>query len=318
MSGTDFLTVITGASGFLGSHLVERCLHWGHTVFALSRFSSGFQNLASLKVNPKLIIIKDNVVNPTSLKTLSDVDVVFHLVANTDVEASICNPLQDLITNTGGTINLLEWARKRDLRFILFSTGSVYGEPIYVPIDENHPLFPFSPYIASKLAAEEYCKLYSRMYGLDTVILRIFSPYGPRQPIRKLIPSIISNIINNKPVVIHGDGNQTRAFLYVCDAIEAALMTLKKGKRGEIYNIGSDEATSINEVVRKISGILKKDAEVVHREKRLGDIGSLIPSVKKAKNDLGFVANTNLIEGLMKTIHGYYPNESMLKLSQMP
>ena len=297
--------MITGASGFIGSNLTRGCLQKGHTVFAFCRFSSGLRDFAAFRGNHQLNIVKGDITDPTSFESLHDVDAVFHLAANTDLKKSFNNPLLDLETNVGGTINLLEWARKRDICLVYFSTGSVYGEPKYIPVDEDHPLFPTSPYAVSKLMAEKYCWLYSRQYGLNISILRIFHPYGPCQPISKAIPTFILRIFANRPVLIKGKGDETMAFIYVSDLVKAALTALEKGKKGEIYNVGGNEPTSMKEIVSKISYILQKDPIISFVKKDESRSPLLLPSIEKAKRDLGFVPEIGLGKGLTKTVDWY-------------
>ena len=299
---------MTGGAGFIGSHLVDRLISKGFDVVVLDDFSSGSRkNLGAHIGKSNFRLIKGKIQNRTSVgKALENVDAVFHLAAIVNVDFSIKNPLLVNEVNVKGTLNLLEGCLKSKVKkFIYASSSAVYGDPEYLPINESHPTKPLSPYGVSKLAAEHYCQVIHRLYGIQTVILRYFNVYGPRQskaPYSGAISQFIEQLKQKKIPVIFGDGTQTRDFVYVDDVVDATLSVLDcKECAGNAINIGSGRATSIKELCNILLKIFR-----VHNVKpeyslpRAGDIKHSCADLSRADKLLGYKPKFSLEDGLRK------------------
>ncbi|MEM3766719.1 MAG: SDR family oxidoreductase [Candidatus Bathyarchaeia archaeon] len=294
--------LVTGGAGFIGSHLVEELLKEGFNVRVLDNLSSGKIENLDLK-NLGLSFFEGDICDRRIIKkVLKDIDVVFHLAALIDVPFSMKNPTFVNHVNVCGSLNLLEESVKQRVeKFIFASSCAVYGEPQYVPVDEEHPTNPLSPYAASKLAVEKYCQIFNKLYGLKTVSLRLFNVYGPRQrdeTYSGVIKKMIERLKSRKPPIIFGDGTQTRDFVYVLDVVDAFYKAMNtKQCAGEI-NIGSGEETSINE----LAGLLMKKfgldgVEPVYMKPRAGDIKRSWANIEKAKRILKYAPKFSLNEG---------------------
>lgn len=295
--------LVTGGAGFIGSHLVEKLLEVGYDVVVLDDLSSGKIKNLDLK-NPKVSFFKGDVCDRKIVKkVLKDVDVVFHLAALVDVPFSVKHPTIVNHVNVCGSLNVLEESVKKHVKkFIFASSCAVYGEPQYVPIDEEHPTNPLSPYAVSKLTVERYCRIFNQLYGLETVSLRLFNVYGPRQGGRAysgVITKMIERLKRGKPPIIFGDGTQTRDFIYVLDVVEAFHKAMKaKQCVGEI-NIGTGKETSIIELAKILAekfGL--KNFKVIYAKPRTGDIKRSCANIEKASRMLGYQPKYTLWEGL--------------------
>ena len=246
--------IVTGGAGFIGSTLVDKLIDEGLDVIVLDNLSTGKES----NINPKAEFIKCDVSKDRPL--FNDVDTVFHLAATPQVQHSIENPTDN--NNLDSVINMLNISKKSGVkRFIFTSSSAVYGNPKYTPIDENHPTNPLSPYGLHKLVGEQYCKLYSDLYGLDTVSLRYFNAYGERMSNEGAYKSVISVFKEQhkkkEPLNIVNDGEQRRDYVHVDDIVKANLICgFKKDKpfNGEIYNVGSGVAYSVNEIADMFGG----------------------------------------------------------------
>ena len=266
--------IVTGGAGFIGSTLVDKLIDDGLDVIVLDNLSTGKES----NINPKAEFIKCDVSKDRPL--FNDVDTVFHLAATPQVQHSIENPTDN--NNLDSVINMLNISKKSGVkRFIFTSSSAVYGNPEYTPIDENHPTNPLSPYALHKLVGEQYCKLYSDLYGLDTVSLRYFNAYGERMSNEGAYKSVIS-VFNEQhkkkePLNIVNDGEQKRDFIHVNDIVKANLICgFKKDKpfNGEIYNVGSGVAYSVNEIADMFGG------EKKYGEKRIEPKNSIAETAK--------------------------------------
>ena len=297
--------LVTGGAGFIGSHLVDRLLKEGLEVIVLDNLSSGYiKNIKRHIGNKNFRFVKDDIRNQELInKLIKDVDVVFHLAAIVSVPRSIKDPILTNEVNVNGTLNLLDAARRSNLKkFIFASSCAVYGIPESLPLKENSPLRPISPYGSSKLAAETYVQTFHKVYGLKTVCLRYFNVYGPRQSKGKY-SSVISRFLNalrkNKPLRIYGDGKQTRDFVHVYDVVEANLLALLKEKAiGECFNIATGKPTSIENLARKLMAISGKEAEIIHLKPRRGEIKHSFADISKAMEKLGYKPKIPLENGL--------------------
>ncbi|MEM2933994.1 MAG: NAD-dependent epimerase/dehydratase family protein [Methanocellales archaeon] len=299
--------LITGGMGQVGSYIAEE-LSREYEVVVLDNFTSNAIN----KLPNEITIIKGDVRDPKILKLFKDIldlelDIIIHCAAQISVTKSLQNPVYDFKVNAAGTLNLLNVAKKLNIsRFIYFSSAAVYGMPRYLPIDEEHPLNPISPYGASKLAGEKYCHVFNHVYGLPVVCLRPFNIYSPRQraenPYSGVICRFIDRVKKGKPPVIEGDGTQTRDFISIHDVVRFVLLAMKKQRAiGEVYNVGTGKPTMIKALAAEIIEIVGRKLKPVHAKPREGDIKQSYADIRKAKA-LGFKLKVNLSEGLMELI----------------
>ena len=286
--------LVTGSSGLIGGCVSEK-LKDNHEVFGLD-----------LKPSPHTTIVGD--IRDYSLveKAVSSVDVVVHCAAQTSVSKSIENPLSDAENNVTGTLNLLEAARKskRLKRFVYISSAAVYGFPEYVPIDEDHPCRPISPYGVSKLAGELYARIYHKIYRVPTVCIRPFNVYGrgqdPNSPYSGVISNFLDRISKGLPLVIYGDGWQTRDFIHVSDVADMIIMAVECEEAiGEVFNCGTGREVSINELARIMLSIYGSNLKVKYLNGKPGDIRRSCADMRKAERVLGFKPRISLEQGLM-------------------
>lgn len=298
--------LVTGGAGFIGSHICEKLVNMGIEVISLDDYSAGkeenLDGLACEKVNGDIL---DEVLVD---KLMKGVDVIFHNAAS---KKAVClkDPKRDLDVNGKGTLVLLQAAVKNKVRkFVHASTGSVYGEPIFFPQDEDHPLNPTSYYGVSKLAGERYVKMFSSLYGLDVSILRYFHVYGPKQVwadnVGGVVAIFIRRMIEKKPITIFGDGTQQRSFTYVEDVVEANLSAATVDKAvGQAYNCASGLQVSVGDLVGVISNAFGLDGyPVVYEDWTPGDIKIFDIDNSKIKSDLGITFMTDLARGIRYTI----------------
>ena len=289
--------LVTGGAGFIGSHIVEALLEEGYEVRVIDDLSTGREeNLAA--VRSRIAFYRESILSKNLEGVLRDVEVVFHLAAQVNVRRSVEEPSYDLKVNALGTLNLLEQARDAE-RFIYASSGgAVYGEPRYLPVDEEHPTDPISPYGASKLAGEKYVQLYGYNYGIKYAILRYANVYGERQDPRGeagVIAIFLDRLKQGKPLTVFGTGEQTRDYVYVKDVVRASLLALK---REGVFNIGTGKETSVNELVDIISEVTGIKPEVEYAPPRKGEVHRIYLSTARAEEELGFSAEVSLKEGI--------------------
>jgi len=303
--------VVTGGAGFIGSHLVDALATGGCTVTVFDDLSSGtLKNIQPRLESDKVCFAKGDIRNERQVQeSLRNADIVFHLAALTSVSYSIEKPMLTNEVNVGGTRNLLEASIRSNVkRFVYVSSCAVYGNPQYVPIDENHPMYPMSPYADSKVKAEEHCKTYQKEHGLKTVILRLFNVYGPRQTYNLysgVISKFIEELRKGKRPLIYGDGQQTRDFVHVSDVVQALLLSASADEAvGQAFNIGSGDSVTINRLYQLIREKLRVKTEPVYEEPRLGEIKHSLAEISKARQILGYQPATILEKGLESLIGG--------------
>jgi UDP-N-acetylglucosamine 4-epimerase len=305
--------LVTGGAGFIGSHIVDRLLQEGLTVRVLDNLSNGEKkNLAQLQNKKSFQFIEGDVRNFDSVKkAVEGVDAVVHEAALVSVTRSVEDPRLSNEINVTGTVNLLKACVDAHVkRFILASSCAVYGDTETLPNHENLAPKPLSPYAADKLAAETYAKVFHDVYGLETVSLRYFNVYGPRQkygPYSGVISIFINCLQENKPPLIVGDGTQTRDFVNVGDVVEANINALSKPKAaGEVFNVSTGEATTINKLAETIQQIMGKiDLKPVHAEPRPGDIMHSYGDITKAERKLEYKPRVPLEKGLSELVKWY-------------
>lgn len=282
--------LITGGAGFIGSHLVEK-LAKKHEVIVIDNFYSGKEdNLKEYDVE----IVKGSINDNKILKKVfsKKIDYIYHLASQISVVYSLKNPIFDARTNILGTINLLKHA-KNVKKLIYFSSAAVYGHPVYLPINENHPLNPKSNYGISKMSAEFYC----RNFGVPFVILRLFNVYGIGQTneYAGVISKFVKNAKKCKALTIFGDGEQYRDFIHVKDVIEVADRI--REEEG-IFNVGTSRKTTINELARIVKEISKKEIKIVHKGEVKGEIRESVADIKRLKKTINWRPKIELKDGI--------------------
>ncbi|MCX8182321.1 MAG: GDP-mannose 4,6-dehydratase [Candidatus Methanomethyliaceae archaeon] len=306
--------LITGGAGFIGSHLCEKYTKLGHTVICFDNFLSGnLLNIRHLLDYRNFKLVKGDVRDYEALESVSrNVDVIFHLAAQIHVDRSYVEPKLTYEINVMGTQNVLEIARIQDIKKVIFASSSeVYGSAQYVPIDEGHPLCAPHPYGASKIAADRMCYSYIRTYGMNIPIIRFFNIFGPRQRdigYGGVISIFTRRVLNNLPPIIYGEGNQTRDYTYIEDALQAydLVLNFEEGLN-EPLNFGTGKEISIIDLARLIIELCGKKGELepVHTAPRIGEVNRLIANYSKAKTLLKWVPKYSLKEGLMDFIQWY-------------
>lgn len=285
--------LVTGGAGFIGSHLCEALVDQRAEVYSVDNYSAGKErNIEFLKSYKNFHAVKKSIVDTKNMDELFDgASYVFHNAAS---KKNIClhDPKRDLRVNAEGTLNLLEFALKHKVvKFVHASTGSVYGEPTIFPTDENHPLRPVSYYGVSKLAGERYVDVFHRLYGLNTTILRYFHVYGTRQESNEfggVVSIFIRNILEKRPLVVSGSGDQVRSFTWVKDLVEANLQAaLSSNAVGQIYNAASGIRVSINELAFGLIKLMGASVAVQHGPDLIGDIMEFDITNEKIRRDLG-------------------------------
>jgi UDP-N-acetylglucosamine/UDP-N-acetyl-alpha-D-glucosaminouronate 4-epimerase len=300
--------LVTGGGGFIGSHLVTSLLSDGHDVRVLDNFATGRrENL--FDVLHSIDLVEGDVQSYERAHTaVRGCDVVFHQAALPSVPRSIQDPLTSNASNVIGTLNVLLAARDSGVRRVVFaSSSSIYGTNRDLPKREEMPSFPISPYAAAKQAAEGYCRSFSDVYGLQTICLRYFNVFGPRQdPLSQyaaVIPNFITAILRNESPIIFGDGEQTRDFTYIDNVVQANLQAAGANEAsGQIYNIAVGERISLNHLVDLLRQIFDREIEPVYAPARPGEVRDSLADVSRAERELGYSPKIHFEEGLRRTV----------------
>jgi UDP-glucose 4-epimerase len=316
--------LVAGGAGFIGSHIVDKLLEDGLDVTVLDNFSTGrIENLAQHKHNKNLRVVKGDIRDVKQIKTaIKDVDAVFNDAAVVSVRLSVDNPILVNDVNVNGALNLLKASADSHVkRFVQASSASVYGDAELLPISEDTPLKPISPYAVSELAAESYALAFHKAYGLQTVCLRYFNVYGPRQAYNSYTGAItlfVNQLLNNQCVTIFGDGEQTRDFVYVEDVASANTLALTSREAvGKAFNIGTGAATSINILVKTLVKIIgRSNVKPLHAKAKLGEIRHSAASIEKARKILGFTPSFSIDSGLRQLVKWYTSKPTCLPQSK--
>jgi len=297
--------LVTGGAGFIGSHVVDACLAAGHQVAVVDDLSTG--KVANL--NPAVQLYQVDIRHSNKLGNVFDSfkpEAICHLAAKANVRESMAKPTLYAEVNIIGSLNLLEMARSHGCTKIVYAStaGAVYGEPEYLPVDENHPINPLDPYGASKHHVEHYLYQYRRNYGLDYTILRFPNVYGPRQdPYGEagVVAIFTLAMLQGRQPVIYGSGEQERDFVYVGDIAQANVLALTAGS-GEIYNLGSGVGISVNAIFHLLREITHSSCSEEHGPAKAGEVFKIFINATKAHNGLGWSCTVPLQEGLENTV----------------
>jgi len=315
--------LITGGAGFIAGHIAEELAASGHDITVVDNFVPYYDlgikdnnvevaRQAALDAGGSYELVEASITDEDTVDELvADTDVIYHQAAQAGVRKSIEQPKKVNQFNVDGTINILEAARKHDIeRVVVASSSSVYGKPQYLPYDEDHPTTPVSPYGVSKLATEQYARVYNEVYGLPTVSLRYFTVYGPRMRPNMAMTNFVSRCLHGEPPVIYGTGEQTRDFTYVEDIrrVNKQLLT-DDSADGEICNIGSTDNIDIRTLAEVIRDEIDPSLDIVYDAARTGDAEHTHANVSKANELLGYEPTVDIPEGVEKFIEWYRANE---------
>src|SRR6266446_10901350 len=303
--------LVTGGAGFIGSNTVDELVRRGHVVVVLDDLSSGkVENLSG--ANGKIEFLRHSVTDLDRMhEACRGADYVLHLGARTSVPRSVLNPLETNHVNVDGTLNILVAARDAKVKRVVFAGSSaVYGETPTLPKRENMPPAPISPYGLSKLAGEIYGQVFQRCYGLEFVALRYFNVFGPRQdpgsPYCGVLAKFCAAFLEDSQPVVFGDGEQTRDFTYVDNAVQANLLACEAPNvSGKVFNVGVGGRVSLNEVLRELGRITGKTLETKYEPPRDGDIRDSQADISQAREFLGYEPNVAFEEGLARTFEWY-------------
>jgi UDP-glucose 4-epimerase len=289
--------LVTGGAGFIGAALVDALVN-ANDVCVLDDFSTGERE----RVHADATLIEGDIRDGSTVETaMEGVDLVFHQAGLVSVPESTKRPVDSQSANVGGTVRLLDAARREDARVVVASSAAVYGHPETVPVPEDAALSPTSPYGVDKLAVDHYTRLFADLYDLPTVALRYFNVYGPNQPdsgYSGVVSTFLEQALSGSPVTVHGDGTQTRDFVHVDDVVRANLLAAETDAVGRAFNVGSGTETSIQELAETVTSVVDTDSDVVHVDGRAGDIEHSVANLEAAKRSLGYQPQVTLADGL--------------------
>ena len=297
--------LVTGGAGFIGSHVVEEFIEAGCFVTIFDNFRTGQEsNLARFKKGC-FEVIRDSVLNLSDHESaLQGITTILHLAAEVGNINSIENPLEDARTNILGTVAVCEFARRMRAKLVYSSSSAIYGESVRLPIDEEHPIAPLSPYGLSKLTGETYVRMYGALHSLSHVCLRYFNVFGEGQlfnPYSNVIPIFIQRLLNGEELVVYGDGSQTRDFVHVRDVARANFLAGRSKVTGGAYNVGTGTRSSLRdllEILRELHGALPCRFD----PPRSGEVKDSVACIQKIRSELGFQPAYSLRQG----VEAYY------------
>lgn len=306
--------LVTGAAGFIGSHLVERLLDDGWRVVGVDAFTAYYpravkeRNLAAARGRAEFTLIEGDLLRLDPARLLDGVDCVFHQAAQPGVRASWGERFAGYVENNVlATQRLLEAAKGSPSlrRFVYASSSSVYGDAPAYPLREDMRCQPMSPYGVTKLAAEHLCVLYARSYGVPTVSLRYFTVYGPRQRPDMAFNRFIRLMLRGEEVPVYGDGTQVRDFTFVADVVRANLAAAERGEGGAVLNVGGGRPVALLEAIRTLEGVLGVRARLRFLDKEKGDVPCTVADTSRTERALGFRPAVGLAEGLAQTVEWF-------------
>jgi len=296
---------ITGAAGFLGSALANHLAHDGHQVRGLDDLSKGDPETLDKSVHFTRGDVNDR---PKLWTLLQDVDCVYHLAARVSVPESVLYPREYNAVNVGGTVSLMEAMRDVGVRRVIFiSSGAIYGEQPEQPLKESMIPQPTSPYAVSKLSSEYYVRTIGRLWGIETVSLRVFNAYGPGQYLPASHPPVIPNFlyqaVRNGSIVVHTDGHQTRDYVYIDDVIRAMVAAATAPSiDNQVINVGCGSEASVRQLARWVIGLTDSNAEIIYNPRSNSGVGRMVADLTLAQEKLGYTPQVSLEEGLRLTI----------------
>jgi UDP-glucose 4-epimerase len=299
--------VVTGGAGFIGSNIVKKLLKQNHVIIIDDLSTGHLKNIQDFITSKKIEFIQGSITDLDLLQNIfKQIDYIFHEAAIPSVPRSVKDPFRTNFVNANGTLNVLIAARDNQVKKVVYaSSSSVYGDTPTLPKKEDMKPCPLSPYAVAKLTAEYYCEVFTRIYHLPTVSLRYFNVYGPSQDptseYAAVIPKFITNIKNNKPPIIYGDGSQTRDFTFVDDVVNANILAAESPATG-IFNIAGGKRITINDLVKEITAIYNKEIKATYTEQREGDIKHSLADISKAKEGFGYTPKYEMNEGLKETV----------------
>jgi len=313
--------LVTGGAGFIGSNLTEALLKQGHAVRVLDDFSTGKEeNLIFDQRYPQFEVIHGDIRDiVTCQKAMKETDFVFHQAALPSVQRSVEDPLTSNAVNVQGTLNVLTAARDGGVKRVIYaSSSSVYGETPTLPKEEEMPATPLSPYALQKYVGERYCLLFSRLYGLETVSLRYFNIFGPKQDpasvYSAVIPRFIDALIERQPPIIFGDGEQSRDFTFIENVVQANLLAMSADRlHGEAINIACGERTSLNQLLSILKEILRSSVSARHEPPRQGDVRHSLADIGKALRILSYSPRVGIQTGLRHTVEYFQRHRTRLQ-----
>jgi len=309
--------LVTGGAGFIGSNLTEALLKGKHFVRVLDDFSTGKrENLTLDKGYPSLEIIEGDIRDLRTCKqVIKGVDYVFHQAALPSVQRSIEDPETSNAVNVGGTLNILLAAKEEGVKRVMYAaSSSIYGDTPTLPKHEEMPPHPLSPYALQKYVGEQYCRLFYQLYGLETISLRYFNIFGPRQDPNSLysavIPKFIDALVQDRPPIIFGDGEQSRDFTYIENVVQANLLAMSaEHLHGEVINIACGQRISLNQLLKVLKEILGSKQSPIYQEPRKGDVKHSLADIRKAKQIIHYEPEVGIEIGLNKTVE-YFQRQS--------
>jgi UDP-glucuronate 4-epimerase len=304
--------IVTGAAGFIGSHLCERLLKDGWEVVGIDNFDEFYDpkikrnNIKACLLNKRFRLVEADIRDAGRMNSITSegADIIFHLAAKAGVRPSIAQPALYADVNINGTMTLLEAAKKSRIgKFIFASSSSVYGNNKKVPFSEDDNVdFPISPYAATKKASELICHTYHHLYGISLTCLRYFTVYGPRQRPDLAIHKFARLIEAGKPIPVYGDGSMMRDFTYIDDITDGTMASIKKCEGYRIYNLGESRPMSVRDLISELEKALGKKAAIEYLPLQPGDVERTYADVARAGRDLGYLPKTELSDGLKKFV----------------
>jgi nucleoside-diphosphate-sugar epimerase len=300
--------LVTGGAGFIGSHLVQRLLAEDHRVRVVDNLATGNRERLR-KLEGAFEFLEGDLADPAvCAAALAGVDFVLHQAAVPSVQRSVRNPVETNRANVTSTLNLLEGCRKHGVRRLVYaSSSSAYGDTPVLPKREDMPPNPLSPYALQKFVGERYCQLYFSLYAVETVSLRYFNVFGPSQDPHSeysaVIPRFASRLRQGEPIVVYGDGEQSRDFTYVDNVVEANLLALRAPRAaGAVVNVGCGERITLNRLIKNLEEILQVRATVEYQDSRPGDVRDSLADISLAQELLGYRPKVGVSEGLRRTV----------------
>jgi len=299
--------LITGGAGFIGSHLTDKLIEKGHDVVVIDNLSTGKKE----NLNPKAKFYEIDICDSKISQIFQDEkpEIVFHFAAQIDVRKSVKDPIEDAEVNILGPLNLLQNCQKVGVKKFIFASsgGAIYGDTDIIPTPETHSETPESPYGICKLTIEKYLNFFQKTFGLNYTVLRLANVYGPRQNSKGeagVIAIFCDRMLKNEEIVINGDGEQSRDFVFINDVVNATILAIEQEK-SDIYNIGTGIETNINEIFRKIKGLTNSNCEEIHASAKPGEQRRSCLDCSKVEQELGWRPEHDLGRGLQETINWF-------------